>query len=209
MLISKNAKNKSSSEQIKSVNLLKNIYQDIEEYNVNIDIILSNIKKHRSTYGLQKIGQFSEIDLELVDRMLKTFHETFRENYKKDIELDIETDTKKENLFASTFPKFNSRILNIKTKIQQLTKTGESDSDINVEINNLSNVYKEIFGNDNGNDNLNLEYIKQAIEANEKLTDNDLPNSLNTQQTSTKMNKLPHIMLVFCLYNACICLYGM
>ena len=193
-----------SIDKNKEFNLLKNIYYDLEEYIVNIDISRTSIRKKRSDYGVVKIGQFSKDDLFSVDKMLKTFHESFREKYKKDLEIDKSEIDKFEIdkgiykgiggiSFPFKFKKESKQINELKTEIQQLQKINAKDVDIDPKINDLSEVYKQIFTT------LQLDYIAESIDEN-KFTDENIQNNIALPQTSKQQHILSYLEKLHKIY---------
>jgi len=194
MEIIKNKQNtsQSSNSKDKSVNILNNIFYDLEEYLVNINISRNSIRKKRSSYGVVKIGQFSKDDLVSTDKILKSFHGTFREKYKKDLEIDKISNT--EINFPHKYNEEYKNINELKTKIQQLQKTNAPNKAIDEKILELSNVYMKVFNN------LGLQYIANSINANSNFNELDIPTDIDLPNTSVQQYKLSYLELLHKTY---------
>jgi hypothetical protein len=171
------------------------VYYDIEEYYVDMDISLSNVKKRRSPYGVVKIGQFSKDDFNIVDKMIPKFHNSIKHKYIDELEKD-KIPSESSSSFPSKLPELYNNILTLKTKIEQIRKMNESDEVINGKINNLSDEYKKIFFGDNktNNDkvtlNLNMDYISNAIEENKLFNNGNIPNEIQRFPKDYKLDFL-------------------
>ena len=178
--------NKEEAKQI--FNVVKNIYFDIIEQEINIQHKQDNVKKERSSYGVVKIGQFSKMDYDISQTIAKNFEKIFE--YRIKDEIDYSKDSYKNYTQQyKTLDTLTELLVNARSLLKE--QTPEKKAKAKEVIKNIEKSMEELFNSVEGDATITtvaneegtlvggasskLKYISEAINANKDFGEGDIP----------------------------------
>jgi hypothetical protein len=176
-------KKKYNTEEAKNIfNVVKNIYFDIIEQEINIQRKQDNVKKERSSYGVVKIGQFSKMDYDISKTIAENFKKIFE--YRIKDEIDYSKDSYKNYTQQyKTLDTLTELLVNARTLLKEPKKKEEAKEvirKIEESIKDLFNSVEVDVDNEEGTlvggASSKLKYISDAINKNKEFGENDIPN---------------------------------
>lgn len=179
--------NKEEAKQI--FNVVKNIYFDIIEQEINIQRKQDNVKKERSSYGVVKIGQFSKMDYDISQTIAKNFEKIFE--YRIKDEIDYSKDSYKNYTQQyKTLDTLTELLVNARTLLKEPKKKEEAKEVIRKIEESMEKLFNSVEGDVNneeetlvGGAHSKLNYISDAINANKQFGEGDIPN-IDTNETN-------------------------